>query len=84
VDKDELFANQPSLEEHLARTAGSSFRIFAYTAGYTRDIATIHDIETGIGANVSSYRVPSPIQPYYGSHPWGVNVFLRVRLKPPQ
>jgi hypothetical protein len=84
VDKDELFANQPSLEEHLARTVGSSFRIFAYTAGYTRDIATIHDIETGIGANVTSYRVPSPIQPYYGSHPWGVNVFLRVRLKPPQ
>ena len=66
VDKDELFADQPAVEEHLARTAGSSFRIHAYTAGYTRDIATIHDIETGIGANVSSYRVPSPIQPYYG------------------
>jgi hypothetical protein len=84
VDKDELFANQPAVEEHLARTVGSSFRIFAYTAGYTRDIATIRDIETGIGANVTSYRVPSPIQPYYGSHPWGVNVFLRVRLKPPK
>ena len=84
VDKDELFANQPDVEEHLARTVGSSFRIFAYTAGYTRDIATIRDIETGIGANVTSYRVPSPIQPYYGSHPWGVNVFLRFRLNPPR
>ena len=84
VDKDELFANQPALEEQLARTVGSSFRIFAYIAGYTRDIATIRDIETGIGANVASYRVPPAIQPYYGSHPWGVNVFLRLRLKPPR
>ena len=26
--------------------------------------------------------IPSAIKPYYGDHPWGVNVFMRFRLKP--
>jgi hypothetical protein len=82
VDKDELFATQPDIAERLARTVGSTFRIQAYTAGYTRDVATLHDVEAGIGANVTFYRVPQPIQPYYGAHPKGVNIFLRFRLKP--
>lgn len=82
VDKDELFNDQPQLEEMLARTAGSSFRIGAYTAGYTRDIGTFQDIETGIGANFTSYFLPGAIKPYYGDHPIGVNVYLRLRLKP--
>ena len=84
VDKDELFANQPAIEANLARTAGSTFRIHEYTVGYTRDIATVHDVEAGIGANVSMYRIPDAIQPYYGEHPWGVNVYLRFRLNPPR
>ena len=83
VDKDELFADQPQLEESLARTAGSTFRVQAYTAGYTRDVATFDQVEAGIGANVSLYAIPPAIQPYYGSRPWGVNLFLRLRLKRP-
>ena len=82
VDKDELFANDHEIEHHLAETAGSSFRIQAYTVGYTRDIGTFQNVEAGIGANVSAYVIPSAIQPYYGSHPWGANIFLRFRLKP--
>ena len=82
VDKDELFADTPAIEEQLDRTAGSTFRIGAYTAGYTRDIGTFKMIETGIGANASVYALPAAIKPYYGDRPWGVNVFLRVRLKP--
>lgn len=82
VDKDELFATQPDIEESLARTAGSTFRIQAYTVGYTRDISTVHSMETGIGGNVTGYRIPAAIQPYYGRRPWGVNIFLRFRLKP--
>jgi hypothetical protein len=69
VDKDELF---PS---------GNVYRIQAYTAGYTRDIAQIRDAETGLGMNVTAYAIPAAIQPFYGVHPWGVNVFLRVRVK---
>lgn len=81
VDKDELFEDEPALEALLDGTAGSTFRVQAYTAGYTRDIAQIRDAETGVGFNVRAYAIPAAIQPYYGAHPWGVNVFLRVRLK---
>jgi hypothetical protein len=69
VDKDELFEN------------GSIYRIGAYTAGYTRDLATLSHIETGIGANATLYTLPGAIQPFYGAHPWGVSAYLRLRLK---
>ncbi len=82
VDKDELFANNHDLEHALEHSAGSTFRIGAYTAGYTRDIGIFKGIETGIGANITAYAVPSAIKPYYGDHPVGANVYLRFRLKP--
>jgi hypothetical protein len=81
VDKDELFANDPELEHTLDLTAGSTFRIQAYTVGYTRDIGTFANVETGLGANVTAYAIPSAIKPYYGDHPWGVNIYLRLRLR---
>lgn len=84
VDKDELFADQPELRERLARTIGSSFRIEAYTLGYTRDVRLFRNVATGIGANLTAYTLPGAIQPYYGEHPFGVNVFLRLRLQPGQ
>ena len=83
MDKDELFSDQPEyLEAQLARTIGSTFRIGAYTAGYTRDIGTFHNVETGIGGNFTTYSMPDSIKPYDGSHPVSVNFFLRLRLNP--
>jgi hypothetical protein len=82
VDKDELFSDQPDLAESLARTVGSSFRIGAYTFGYTRDIGTFEKIETGIGGNITSYSLPGAIQPFYGGHPVAFNLYLRLRLHP--
>jgi hypothetical protein len=73
VDKDELFDAQP--------LAGLSFRIGAYTLGYTRDVELIRFAQTGIGANFTTYTLPSAIQPYYGSRPFGVNVYVRFRLR---
>ena len=84
LDRDELFSDDPVLEEKLARAAGSTFRIGAYTIGYTRDVGTYHNMETGIGANFSTYSLPAAIKPYYGDRPVGVTVYLRVRLIPPQ
>jgi hypothetical protein len=82
VDKDELFSGNPILEDALDRTAGSTFRICGYTVGLTHDLANLfHDLETGIGANVTAYSLPAAIKPYYGAHPFGVNVYLRFRLK---
>jgi len=82
VDKDELFAGQSDIEEHLDLLYGSTFRIGAYTLGYTRDVALFRLVETGVGANFTAYSLPDAIKPYYGSHPIGGNIFLRFRLKP--
>ena len=81
VDKDELFNDQPVIREHLDATAGSTFRIAAYTVGYTRDVNLVPWLTTGIGGNFTVYRVPAAIQPYYGAHPAGFLFFLRARLK---
>jgi len=82
VDKDELFGNDPVLEDHLDAIYGSTFRIGAYTVGYTRDIDLFRHLETGIGANFTAYTLPGAIQPYYGARPVGGNVFVRFRLGP--
>ncbi len=81
TNKDELFSDNPALRDRLARTAGESFRIGAYTAGYTRDFNLFRHVQTGIGANASVYALPTAIKPYYGDRPFGVNVFLRLRLR---
>ena len=71
VDKDELL---PS---------GEVFRIGAYTGGVTHDLPpVIPGVEAGIGANATTYTLPAALHPYYGSRPFGVDVFLRFRLKP--
>ncbi len=82
VDKDELFANDRELDDRLTRTFGSTFRIGAYTAGYTRDVYWVRFAQTGIGVNFTAYSLPSAIQPFYGQHPVGGNIFIRFRLRP--
>jgi hypothetical protein len=80
--RDELFADNPALEDQLLeRTGAKWFNVNAYTLGYTRDLFTWHGAETGLGANVSLYGIPDAIKPYYGDHPVGVNVYLRIRLR---
>ena len=63
-------------------TGSHGFDINAYTVGYTRDIGTFWNTETGLGANIMFYGIPDAIKPYYGDHPLGVNVYLRLRLRP--
>jgi len=82
VDKDELFAGQPEIEQNLDVLYGSTFRIGAYTIGYTRDVELFRNIETGIGANFTVYSLPEAIKPYYGDRPAGGNIFIRFRLRP--
>jgi hypothetical protein len=74
VDKDELFAPGNPL-------AGQTFRIGAYTAGYTRDFNFIPRIASGLGANITQYTMATQVHEYYGSHPVAVLVFLRFRLR---
>lgn len=79
--RDELFAADPAVEETFLAIGRRWFDVAAYTAGYTRDLGTWRDAEIGLGANVSVYTVPELIQPYYGAHPFGANVYLRLRLR---
>lgn len=83
VDKDELFVDQPAIARELLQTVGTNtFRIGEYTLGYTRYFPLWAPVETGIGANFSTYTLPSAIVPYYGAHPFGVNLYLHFQLKP--
>jgi hypothetical protein len=68
VDKDEL--DMPGV-----------WRIGAYTAGYTRDVGSLPYLETGIGANLTAYTLPEMLKTTYGGRPWGVNLYLRLRIK---
>ena len=70
VDKDELFV-----------PVFGTFRIGAYTLGYTRDIKLFSYVQTGIGANLSAYSLPDAIKPTYGNRPVGGNIFIRFRLR---
>ncbi len=82
VDKDDLFDDEPAIADYLDVTYGSTFRIGAYTIGYTRDFDLIPHVETGVGVNLETYSLPGAIKPYYGDRPIGGNVFVRFRLKP--
>ena len=68
VDKDELAVE-------------GVYRVQAYTGGYTRDIGNFNDLQVGIGANITAYVVPEALRASYGDRPWGVNVYIRLRLK---
>jgi len=81
VDKDELFAATPELENQLNRSYGSTFRMGAFTIGYTRDVRLWRLLETGIGVNFTAYSLPGAIQPFYGARPVGGNMFIRLRLR---
>jgi hypothetical protein len=81
-ERDELFSANTLLQQQLAIPASVPwFNVNAYTLGYTRDLGTFFGVQTGLGMNVSWYGIPDAIKPYYGSHPVGVNVYLRVRLR---
>jgi hypothetical protein len=84
VDKNELFEDDPLVREQLDLLYGDTFRIGAYTIGYTRDFNLFRHVETGIGANIAAYSLPDAIKPYYGNHPIGGNVFIRFRLQSPK
>jgi hypothetical protein len=82
-ERDELFEYDHDVaHEIVERTGKYAFKVSAFTIGYTRDVELVRNVQTGIGANVTAYAIDSALKPFYGSHPWGVNVFIRFRLKP--
>jgi len=54
-------------------------RVQAYTFGYDRDFDVIPHLASAIGAQFTTYGVPGTLQALYGSHPFGVAMFVRLR-----
>ena len=80
--RDELFEYDHDLAHEIEeRTGRRAFPVTALTAGYTRDIAIPGNVQAGIGANVTAYATDRVLRPFYGAHPWGMNVFLRLRVR---
>ncbi|MBZ5724444.1 MAG: hypothetical protein LAP87_05555 [Acidobacteriia bacterium] len=80
ADKDStiLFEEAPFVllvdEQRLAR-------VQAYTAGYERELpVNIRLLTAGTGAQFTVYHAPPVLAPIYGSHPFGMQLFVRVRL----
>ncbi len=71
-----LLAGQPEPPNFPESIIG---RVQAYTAGYAREFNLIRHLATGLGAQVTLYSTPAPLQQLYGSHPVGAVLFLRVR-----
>jgi hypothetical protein len=57
-------------------------RVEAYTLGYDRDFNLVPHMASAIGAQFTTYGVPGVLDPIYGSHPFGVAMFLRFRPVP--
>jgi hypothetical protein len=74
VVKDELFAGQ-SVPPAIAT---SVFRINALTLGYSRDVFQTSAITAALGGNVTDYKIPPALKPYYG-RPRSGYLFLRMR-----
>jgi hypothetical protein len=53
--------------------------VAAYTLGYDHDVDLIPRLRTALGAQVTTYGVPERFESLYGSHPYSVSVFVRLR-----
>jgi hypothetical protein len=59
---------------------GRIFPIYAYTAGYVRDLSHGNGVDVGAGAQVTINRMPDELERYYGEElPWSFQLFLRIR-----
>jgi hypothetical protein len=56
-------------------------RVQGYTFGYDREVGRAWHVSVAPGAQFTTYAVPNTLSPSYGSHPFGVVAFLRVRTK---
>ena len=60
-------------------TEQSAGRVQAYTFGYDRDIPLVPHLSSALGAQFTTYSPSAQLEPAYGSHPTGFNIFLRLR-----
>jgi len=54
-------------------------RVEGYTLGYDHDIDLVPFLASAIGTQFTVYGVPETLKPIYGSHPFTVAIFVRLR-----
>jgi hypothetical protein len=59
---------------------GTVYAVRRASVGYVVDLPFQGMARTGIGVNSSLMSVPSDLKASYGNAPWGIAMFLRVRI----
>jgi len=72
------FIQTPSGLEPGARF-DQAFRIGAFIFGGVRDLIAATKLRVGLGAGLTLYHVPQPLEEVYGSRPHSFQVWLRVK-----
>jgi len=54
----------------------------AYSFGYDRDFRVAKHLTAAPGAQFTTYTTPDALRATYGDHPWGVALFVRLRIAP--
>lgn len=71
-----ILGENPLPPDFVERPIG---QVQAYTFGFDRDIDLIPKLASAIGAQFTTYGVPSSLLSIYGAHPVGGAVFIRLR-----
>lgn len=72
--KNELFSPASPLHGHL-------FDVSKFSLGYVYDLPVAEHLSLGLGAVGTLYALPSVIEPFYGSNPSSIMLFVRVKLR---
>jgi hypothetical protein len=82
VDKDLHLLESKGFGHH-SETGGAqeeaAVGVGALTVGYLRDVRLWSRVRTGLGADVTLYRIPQQLKSTYGESPVSFHVFLRLR-----
>jgi hypothetical protein len=62
------------IDPHIAAVNAAAF-----TIGGVRDILSRNGFESGVGAAITVTTMPALLDPFYGAHPVGFQVFFRLR-----
>jgi len=73
----ELIPGENPLPTNFAEEAIG--RVEGYTLGYGHDIDLVPHLASAIGAQFTAYGVTETLKPIYGSHPFTVAIFVRLR-----
>jgi hypothetical protein len=80
ADKNELLRAEDRLLLGIA-AHHPSFRIGAYTLGYTRDVWDTKHLSVALGTDATFYSKPAVLDRLYGNNPTSYHFFVRVRPK---